>query len=81
MPPFANLNFSSPGGIAKNDPCCMQFAVFAGKFAYGAQFCTCKELQPLFYWYLKVLDVNSVLIVQNEKSNPEILFAIAPKVI
>jgi hypothetical protein len=69
--PFANLNFSSPSGIAKHDRCCMQFADSAGKFACGAQFYTRKELQPLFYIYLKV---SSVSVVQNEQSNPEITF-------
>ena len=52
----------------------MQFADSAGKFAFGAQFCTSKELQPLFYSYLKVLKVSSVSVVQNEQSNPEITF-------
>ncbi len=50
----------------------MQFADSAGKFASGAQFCTYKELQPLFYSYLKVLKVS--YLVQNEQSNPEIAF-------
>jgi hypothetical protein len=50
----------------------MQFADSAGKFACGAQFCTCKELQPLFYSYLKVLKVSSVSVVQNDQSNPKI---------
>jgi hypothetical protein len=52
----------------------MQFADTAGKFACGAQFCTCKHLQPLLYSYLKVLKVSSVSVVQNEQSNPEITF-------
>ncbi len=52
----------------------MQFADSAGKFACGAQFCTCKELQPMFYSYLKVVKVSSVSIVQKEQSNPEIPF-------
>ncbi len=72
MPPFANSNFSSPSGIAKQDRYCMQFADSAGKFACGAQFCTYKELQPLFFSYLKVLKVS--YLVQNEQSNPEITF-------
>ncbi len=74
MLPFAKLNFSSPSGIAKHDRCCMQFADTAGKFACGAQFCTCKHLQPLLYSYLKVLNVSSVSVVQNEQSNQEINF-------
>jgi hypothetical protein len=49
----------------------MQFAASAGKFACGAQFCTCKERQPLFYSKLKVLKVIYVLIVQNDQINPE----------
>jgi hypothetical protein len=52
----------------------MQFADSAGKFACGAQFCICKELQPWFYSYLKVLKVSSVSVAQNEQSNPEITF-------
>ncbi len=72
LPPFANLNFSYPNGIAKHDRRCMQFADSAGKFACGAQFCTCKELQPLFYSNLKVLKVSSKSVVQKEQSNPEI---------
>ncbi len=67
LPPFANLNFSSPSGIAKHDRCCMQFAYSAGKFA-------CERVAPLFYSYLKVLKVDSVSVVQNEQSNPEITF-------
>jgi hypothetical protein len=43
---ICKLNFSSPSGIAKHDRCCIQFADSADKFACGAQFCTCKELQP-----------------------------------
>jgi len=52
----------------------MQFADSAGKFACGAQFCTCKELQPLFYSYLKALKFSLVSVVKNEQSNPEITF-------
>jgi hypothetical protein len=74
LPPCGNLNFSCPSGVAKHDRCCMQFADSAGKFAYGAQLCICKELLPLFYSYLKVLKVSSVSVVQNEQSNPEITF-------
>jgi len=58
------LKKSSPSGIAKHDQCCMQFTDSAGKFACGAQFCTCKELQPLLYSYLKVLKVSSLSVVQ-----------------
>ncbi len=32
----------------------MQFADSASKFAFGAQFCKSKELQPLYYAYLKL---------------------------
>ncbi len=74
LPPFVNLNFSSPSGIAKHDRCWMQFADSAGKFASGAQFCIYKELQPLFYSYLKVLKVISVSVFQNGQTNPEITF-------
>jgi hypothetical protein len=52
----------------------MKFADSAGKFACGALFCTCEELQPLFFLYLKVLRVSSVSEVKNEQSNPEITF-------
>ncbi len=51
----------------------MQFADFADKLACGAQFCTRKVLQPLFYLYLKVTH-SFVLVVQNEQSDPEITF-------
>jgi hypothetical protein len=34
-----------------------------------------KELQPLFYSYLKVLKSTSVSVVENEQSNSEITFA------
>jgi hypothetical protein len=52
----------------------MQLADSTGKFACGAQFFTCKELQPLFYSFLKVLKVSSVSEIQNQQSNPEITF-------
>jgi hypothetical protein len=41
---YLNFNLSSLSG---NMLTCMQFADSAGKFACGAQFCTCKEFNPL----------------------------------
>ena len=54
----------------------MQLSDSAGKFACGAQFCTFKALQLLFYSYWKVLKVSSVSAVQSEQSNPEITFKV-----
>jgi hypothetical protein len=76
LPPFANLHFSFPNVIAKHDWCCIQFTDSTGKFACGAQFCTFKALQLLFYSYWKVLKVSSVSVVQNEQSSPEITFKV-----
>ncbi len=71
LPPFANLNFNSSSGIAKHDRCCMQFADSAGKFACGAQFCTCKDLQPCFTHIWKLILYQQFKM---SKSNPEITF-------
>jgi hypothetical protein len=54
----------------------MQFADSAGKIACGAQFCTCQELQSLFYSYWEVLKVSSISVVENERSSPEINFKV-----
>ncbi len=61
--PFANLNFSSPSGIAKHDRCCMH-----------SQIPQANLQAVLDFVYLKVLKVSSVSVVQNEQSNPEITF-------
>jgi hypothetical protein len=50
-------------GVAFNSQICMRWSI-----------CTCKELQPLIYSYLKFLKVSSESVVQNEQSNPEITF-------
>jgi hypothetical protein len=48
-PPFFGFNFSSPSGIAKHDPLCLQFADSACKFACGDQFCTFNEFRLFIF--------------------------------
>ncbi len=40
---------------------CMRFSNSAGKFACSVQSCKCKELQPLYYSYLKVLAYTAMI--------------------
>jgi hypothetical protein len=58
---FFNSYFRSSSGFAKHDRRCTQFSDSASKFACGVQVCTCRGLHPLYYSYLKLLLVNTVV--------------------